>query len=300
MENKLFRFAIVIPHYNSSQLLKRMINSIPERDDIQIFVVDDCSNQHEKDKLRDICHKHLEIVYLKENGGAGFARNEGLKRVQSKWVTFVDSDDMFAENAFDVLDKYVDSEYDYICYCVKTIKAGNMEPLNRTLKSEKSVRSYLKNPNLKTENLLKYMNNVCWNKMVSVDFLKQHDIRFECSKVNNDVLYALQIGYFSSSRLVLSDELYVWIENVNSLTRKQRSIEKEFAFFLQAQKRNGFYQRIGLDRFPYYRSNFLYLLYYLRKRGVKDTMKIIKFYFNHKKDVIEARNCYIKFFEGKL
>lgn len=299
MENKLFRFAIVIPHYNSSQLLKRMINSIPERDDIQILVVDDCSNQHEKDKLRDICHKHLEIVYLKENGGAGFARNEGLKRVQSKWVTFVDSDDMFAENAFDVLDKYVDSEYDYICYLVKTINAKTKLPIPRSLNSEKAVRDYLRKPCENTEKKFKYLNNVCWNKLVSVEFLKKYDICFECSSVNNDVFYALQVAYYASSRVVIPHELYIWIENENSMTRKKRSIEKEFEFYIQAQKRNGFYIKIGLHRYPYYRSNLLYLLYYFKYRGIRDTIKLIKYYFAHRYEVIEARKCYTNIFERK-
>lgn len=297
MGNKLFQYAIVIPHYNSSQLLKRMINTIPERDDIQIVVVDDDSTPLEKDKLQDIRHKNLEIVYLKENSGAGFARNEGLKRIQSKWVTFVDSDDMFADNAFEVLDKYTKTDYDYICYLVKTVNAKTNLPIPRSLNSEKAVREYLSNPCKSSENKFKYLNNVCWNKLVSADFLNKHDIWFECSSVNNDVFYALQVAYYASSRIVIPHELYIWIENENSMTRKKRSIEKEFAFYIQAQKRNGFYVKLGLHSYPYYRSNLLYLLYYLKYRGIRDTIKLIKYYLNHKIEVIEASNCYTNILE---
>ena len=36
--------SIVIPHKNIPELLARCLRSIPERDDIQVIVVDDCSD----------------------------------------------------------------------------------------------------------------------------------------------------------------------------------------------------------------------------------------------------------------
>ncbi|MDR1598532.1 MAG: glycosyltransferase [Oscillospiraceae bacterium] len=38
-------FSVVISHYNSFVLLKKLINSIPEREDVQIILVDDNSEQ---------------------------------------------------------------------------------------------------------------------------------------------------------------------------------------------------------------------------------------------------------------
>lgn len=98
-----------------------MISSIPERDDLQIVVVDDCSKSEEVETLKGLSHQNLQIVLMEHNHGAGFARNEGLKRISSEWVTFVDSDDMFVENAFEVLDDYVELDYDLLCYYVKAI-----------------------------------------------------------------------------------------------------------------------------------------------------------------------------------
>lgn len=38
-----FNYTIIIPHYNIPSLLERCISSIPQRNDIQIIVIDDCS-----------------------------------------------------------------------------------------------------------------------------------------------------------------------------------------------------------------------------------------------------------------
>ena len=37
-------YSIVIPHYNIPDLLERALNSIPQREDIEIIVVDDNSD----------------------------------------------------------------------------------------------------------------------------------------------------------------------------------------------------------------------------------------------------------------
>ena len=48
----MYNYSIIIPHYNSPNLLKRMLNSIPEREDIEIIVVDDCSKSENVKQVR--------------------------------------------------------------------------------------------------------------------------------------------------------------------------------------------------------------------------------------------------------
>ena len=99
-----YTYSIIIPHYNSPELLKRMLASIPERDDIQILVIDDYSTSENVSKVKALSHKNLEIVFLKQNRGAGYARNVGLERVKGKWVSVVDADDVYDKDTFSILD----------------------------------------------------------------------------------------------------------------------------------------------------------------------------------------------------
>ena len=42
--NKMYKYSFIIPHKNCPELLWRCIQSIPERADVQIIVVDDNSD----------------------------------------------------------------------------------------------------------------------------------------------------------------------------------------------------------------------------------------------------------------
>ena len=58
-----YTYTISIAHFNSPHLLMRMLKSIPERDDIQIVVVDDFSSLECREQLANLQHKNLEIYY---------------------------------------------------------------------------------------------------------------------------------------------------------------------------------------------------------------------------------------------
>ncbi|MBO7125093.1 MAG: glycosyltransferase family 2 protein [Bacteroidales bacterium] len=292
-----FLYSIVIPHYNSSRLLLRMLDSIPQRDDIQVIVVDDGSDINDIREMKKCNHSNLEFVYLSNNSGAGYARNVGLQYAKGKWVLVVDADDIFAENAFDVFDLYKDYDIDYLGFCIKCVDTDTLKPNGRKIVSDESVRLYLKNPTNKTLNFYKFKNTVCWNKMVLLDFIKRNNISFENSVVNNDVFYTFQIGFYSVKFKVIHDELYYFTENYNSITHIKRSLEREFLFFLQVQKRNGFYEKMGLNYYPFYRRTIFYLPHMLLKRGVKDTLSFFEMIRERKNEIDEARKAYLFLFD---
>lgn len=288
-------YSIIIPHYNSSSLLQRMLKSIPERDDIQVIVVDDCSKSEEVDKLKSLQHENLELYFQTKNHGAGAARNVGLDHAKGKWILAVDADDVFAEKAFDVFDQYKDSDFDYIGFCIRCVDTITLQPNGRKIVSDESVRKYLKHKSEKTLALYKYKNTVCWNKLVARKLIVDYNIRFETCQVNNDVLYALLVGYYAKSFEVINDELYLFTENVDSITHKMRTVEREFQFYLQAQKRNGFYKTMGLTHLPFYRADYLYVPFMLKKRGIKDTIKFFTLWWKNREERKKAREEYLKY-----
>ena len=267
-----------------------MLKSIPEREDIQVIVVDDFSKDESRIKLSELHHKNLEIYYQPSNQGAANARNEASKYAKGKWLLAVDCDDMFVDGAFDVLDKYKNEDVDYISYCISCRNPKTLKPNGRFENADLSVRKYLRCSTERNLRLFKYMNTDTWNKMVSMRFFKENNIHWENNcRVNVDVLYSYLIALKAKSFKVIPDELYWFVGDSNSITRKKRSIEREFQFFLAAQKRNGFFKEIGFG-YPYYRHTLLYVPYMIKKRGVLDTCRFFKYCFLHKELIAEARN----------
>lgn len=288
-----YNYSVVIPHYNSSKLLKRMLLSIPNREDIQVIVVDDMSSLPEVDALKKLQHSNLKLILQNENHGAGNARNVGLSYVLGKWTIFVDADDFFEPTAFEVFDRYVNEQIDYLCFCIKVFDDDRQTTSNTKIVSDQSVRKYLNKKNSHNELLFKFKNTVCWNKLVSTKFIRENQIHFETCKVNNDVFYTFMVSYLAKSYRVIPDELYNFVEVNTSLTHKTRDLEREFLFYLQAQKRNVFFEELGIKKYPFYRRNFLYFPFMVKKHGIIFALKFMHLISKRKEIIIKSRKSYL-------
>ena len=113
---KMFNYSIIIPHKNIPSLLRRCLDSIPERDDLEIIVVDDNSKEDTIRDLQTIHRNNLQIIYTKEGRGAGYARNVGISKAQGKWILFADADDYFEEIAFNTLDLFTNSKAQLVLF----------------------------------------------------------------------------------------------------------------------------------------------------------------------------------------
>ena len=101
--------SVVIPVFNGETYLSEAVDSIIGQtigfNKIQIILVDDGST----DRSGEICDDYRSqypnniIVIHKTNGGVSDAKNEGIKAIEGKYVTFLDSDDLWERDAFDKL-----------------------------------------------------------------------------------------------------------------------------------------------------------------------------------------------------
>ena len=123
-------YSIIIPHKNSTVLLERCLKSIPCRKDVQVIVVDDNSENQEELNAVVGGFSQVELI-LTQGGGAGHARNEGLKYIRGKWVLFADADDFYNKNAFSILDNYINSDNDVIYFFANSLDVNTLLPTPR-------------------------------------------------------------------------------------------------------------------------------------------------------------------------
>ena len=86
MINKVFvdkLVSVITPVYNAEKYIKKTIDSILNQSykNIEIILVDDCSNDASQEIIKEYCNKYSNIVYkLQEtNMGAAVARNTALE-----------------------------------------------------------------------------------------------------------------------------------------------------------------------------------------------------------------------------
>jgi glycosyltransferase involved in cell wall biosynthesis len=89
-------FSAVIPAYNAGSMVQSAIRSViaQTREDWELFVIDDGSQDDTFDRASEIGDERITCL-RQENQGPGPARNLGIERAGGKYVSFLDSDDLW-------------------------------------------------------------------------------------------------------------------------------------------------------------------------------------------------------------
>jgi glycosyltransferase involved in cell wall biosynthesis len=218
MEHQII-FSIIIPHKNIPDLLQRCLDSIPRRDDIQIIVVDDNSDEDKVDFSRfpGLDDKYVEVYLTKEGKGAGYARNVGLEHAKGKWLLFADADDFFTENAFVVFDKYslLDNDVIYFSYNIIDYRKVQTCAHGHSLNIDQIIQF---NINHKRK-ILVSRHWVPWAKMFSCSYIQNKEIRFEQTRVMNDAYFVVYAGIYAKKVAACIDAVYNYTVNDNSISR---------------------------------------------------------------------------------
>lgn len=237
----MINYSIIIPHKNIPDLLQRCLDSIPERDDVQVIVVDDNSDESKVDFNHFPRWKgqNYEYYLTKEGKGAGYARNVGLGYAKGTWLVFLDADDFLLPEVSVVFDEEVNTEEDIVFFCPKLVFNDNLEKVSKRGGCEyiHFIDNYLKTGD---EIELRTRWHSPWSKFVKSALVIENSIRFDETMYSNDVMFSILIGC-KAKRIAARDKIYYVItERSGSLTsqfcQKEGELETRSSVFLRAQQ----------------------------------------------------------------
>lgn len=115
------KLSIIIPAYNAENYLPQLLDCLDKQmeDGVEVIIIDDGSKVPFK-----TAYKWAQ-VFRKENEGPGIARNMGLEKMTGDYFTFIDADDLVADNYIStILDKIEKEAFDYCYLSWKTMPGG--------------------------------------------------------------------------------------------------------------------------------------------------------------------------------
>lgn len=212
----MVNYSIIIPHYNTPDLLARCIDSIPQREDIQVIVVDDNSpgNETYLSTIPELSRENVEFHITKDGLGAGHARNIGLAHATGKWLLFSDSDDFYVDDMDSILDEYLDDLSDIIYFNIESCDCYNT---NIRLIAKNKERLFREYKNTGNELVFRVGYTEPWGKIIRRQFIIDNGIFFQETKAHNDLLFSVKSGVLANRIKVVDRPLYWYVFREGSL-----------------------------------------------------------------------------------
>ena len=98
------KISVIVPVYNCEKYLTDCFKSIKKQsfnsEDFEVIIINDGSHDNSIDIIKKYCKENENWKYIDQpNQGLSMARNNGLKLVDSEYITFLDSDDTLPVDA---------------------------------------------------------------------------------------------------------------------------------------------------------------------------------------------------------
>lgn len=217
---------VIIPIYKAEDVIHRCLLSLQKQSytNFVVYMVDDCS----PDNCGEICRnmekidERFKLISLLNNGGAAFARNEGLRHADLKngYIAFVDADDYLHPRYLEHLLKLIkesDSDFSWVSVNNTFEKEDLVFP---EIDFEKEKLFCISGHELLLREDLRIMYLMVWGKLFKSWMWE--DIRF-----NEDYHYfedgaTTFKAIYKAKKIIVSDlKLYNYYYSTDSATRRK-------------------------------------------------------------------------------
>ena len=242
------KVSIILPNFNSAEHISSTIKSIKNQSckNWNLIIIDDGSNY----ETRKILNKHknnkkIKIFWLKKNKGAAYCRNLAISKSKSKYIAFIDSDDVWEKNKLKLQLKYMEkNNYDmtYTYYKTFGLRSKKIKPPFRF-----NFADFTKNTSIATSTMMlkrqltkgvKFTNTViCEDYFFKCKILKKIKYAF-CLK-NYLTKYRVRKKSMQSNRI----KNFIWIWKINHKYNKFnffKNLNSLFFISLNSIKKYGF------------------------------------------------------------
>jgi len=89
--------SIITACYNKASFILETIESVQQQTykNWELIIIDDASSDYSKEIIsKYLFDKRIQLIANKQNKGANYSRNLGIKTARGKYVFFLDADDL--------------------------------------------------------------------------------------------------------------------------------------------------------------------------------------------------------------
>ena len=223
--------SIIMPSYNTANYIRDSIDSVISQTYTkwELIIIDDCSTDNSIDIIQSYDDARIRLLQNPTNSGAAISRNYGLREAKGKYISFLDSDDIWTNDKLEKQVNFIKKNNYAFIYCdYRICLNGVWENVIRTAPNKMTKRK---------------IYNYCYFSTITVlyDAEKVGLIQIADLKKNND--YAMWIQALSRVDGYRQPEClayYIKHENSVSSGKKVKLIKHHFILWNKGVGKNKF------------------------------------------------------------
>ena len=200
---------VVIPTYNSEKFIYETIMSVINQKlkPMEIIIIDDHSSDNTIDVIEAIFQKENitnYTIYRQKKLGPGAARNKGIKEAKTKWISFLDSDDLWFQNKLEKVHEWIIKNPESNFFCNNEIEIGlnKQEKLNNYVSDFNFQKSIIKQ--VYQKNYFSTSATTCSRKLLmdfggfneSLSSAQDYELWLRISPKLNPIFITEPLGYY--------------------------------------------------------------------------------------------------------
>lgn len=238
--------SVVIPIYNVAVYIEACLQSVMRQTfrDLEVLLVDDCATDDSIDIVRRLLGNreeavidgiHFSILHHSQNRGLSAARNTGIEAAHGEWIYLLDSDDWIEADCIATLVQTATQE-EGIEMAIGQLQTSDEQGHkdvrlpNGDICPTLQLRDGVYAGNILQHYLAREIYEMAWNKLISREFLLQHELRFKEGLIHEDALWSFCCACQLQKVAVVNKVLYHYRIHFASIMSQSVGTKRALAY----------------------------------------------------------------------
>ncbi|WP_433722208.1 CDP-glycerol glycerophosphotransferase family protein [Actinoplanes sp. CA-051413] len=229
--------SVIVPIYNVEPFLRDCLDSLRAQTyaDLQVLMVDDGSTDGSAAVAAEFAAADPRFELIRQaNAGLSAARNVAVPAARGEYLAFVDSDDVLAAHAYELLVQALAGGADFASGAVRRYSSRGAyrgAPHNEAIATTDLNTHVTRRPELLRDRTI-------WNKLYRRSFYDAHGFEFPVGRLFEDVPVTVPAHALATSVAVVNEPIYFWRVRegaVRSITQSNNDLRNLVDRFFSVQ-----------------------------------------------------------------